>query len=518
MRTLLLALLVAPMATQSQSVSRADSALIGRLLLAEDRRDTTQDAYAAGLSHADPRIRRIAFRGMHRSRDAAFARRDSLSPAPASPRFANPAWRARFAALGRTNDNCAVLARALTDSAPQVRIRAADLAAALTPQEIVRPAPCGGDTAIIRVLKSWLPTLPTTANRQPRQPSWHAPAHAFVALARTSARNDLRAEMPRYVTSPIPGVRSYVVTAAAVMNDTAILRRLAADPDDNVKELAIVALRRIAGHSSDDAIAKALSSTGYQAVRAAAQALRGTPLRAEVLSAAISASVRIRRDSSETSRDARMALALLLADLAQPADWTRIATLTSDFDCLVADSIASLGRKLGNANATARCTKLPITLPPDAVRLALGADVRLRVTMADGSGGGTIIVKLRGDVAPLMAARVLDLARRGYYNGKPWHRVEHNFVVQGGGGGNEYVGFPRFFRDEVGNLSHMRGTIGMSTRGHDTGDAQWFFNLIDNTRLDREYTVFAEVTEGMDVVDGIFEGDVISRIEVIEAR
>jgi cyclophilin family peptidyl-prolyl cis-trans isomerase len=117
-----------------------------------------------------------------------------------------------------------------------------------------------------------------------------------------------------------------------------------------------------------------------------------------------------------------------------------------------------------------------------------------------------------------MAARVLDLARRGYYNGKPWHRVEHNFVVQGGGGGNEYVGFPRFFRDEVGNLSHMRGTIGMSTRGHDPGDAQWFFNLIDNTRLDREYTVFAEVTEGMDVVDGIFEGDVISRIEVIEAR
>ena len=55
----------------------------------------------------------------------------------------------------------------------------------------------------------------------------------------------------------------------------------------------------------------------------------------------------------------------------------------------------------------------------------------------------------------------------------------------------------------------------MSTRGHDTGDAQWFFNLIDNFRLNRDYTVFAEVVEGMAVVDGIFEGDVISRIEVL---
>jgi len=44
------------------------------------------------------------------------------------------------------------------------------------------------------------------------------------------------------------------------------------------------------------------------------------------------------------------------------------------------------------------------------------------------------------------------------------------------------------------------------TRGHDTGDAQWFVNLKDNLRLGRDYTVFAEVTEGMDVVDGILEG------------
>ena len=57
----------------------------------------------------------------------------------------------------------------------------------------------------------------------------------------------------------------------------------------------------------------------------------------------------------------------------------------------------------------------------------------------------------------------------------------------------------------------------MSTRGHDTGDAQWFVNLRDNLRLNPTYTVFAEVTEGIDVVDGMLEGDVIARIEEVRA-
>jgi cyclophilin family peptidyl-prolyl cis-trans isomerase len=127
------------------------------------------------------------------------------------------------------------------------------------------------------------------------------------------------------------------------------------------------------------------------------------------------------------------------------------------------------------------------------------------------------VVRLRGDVAPVMAARVLALARSGYYGGLTWHRVEADFVVQGGGpGANEYVGHPRFIRDELGTVPHVRGTVGMSTRGHDTGDAQWFVNLRNNhPRLTRSYTIFAEVIEGIEVVDGLLEGDVIARIEIL---
>jgi cyclophilin family peptidyl-prolyl cis-trans isomerase len=91
--------------------------------------------------------------------------------------------------------------------------------------------------------------------------------------------------------------------------------------------------------------------------------------------------------------------------------------------------------------------------------------------------------------------------------------VEHDFVIQGAAhGDNEYVGHAQFLRDEVGTVPHLRGTIGMSTRGHDSGDAQWFINLRDNQRLGRDYTVFAEVSEGMTVVDGILEGDTIESI------
>ena len=139
--------------------------------------------------------------------------------------------------------------------------------------------------------------------------------------------------------------------------------------------------------------------------------------------------------------------------------------------------------------------------------------------MASASGGGSFELQLFPDEAPATVARFVSLARRGYYNGLTFHRVATNFVIQGGSpGANEYVGADRFMRDELGLRSHVRGTLGISTRGRDTGDAQIFVNLIDNFRLDHDYTVFAEVVGGMDVMDDVLEGAVIARIEVVSTR
>lgn len=496
-----------PRSAAAQRYSAADSALVAQLLLAEDRRDTSMDAYAAGVRNGDVRIRVIARRGYVRSRDARFATRDSVLPElPAPPKYDDPAWRYRYRRLGNRNDNCRELREAIDDSAWAVRLRAADLVTSA----------CATDSAIVSTMRKWVRDLPATSIRRAGGVSWHAAAHGLVALARI-APADARTAMPRFSTSAIPQVRTRAALVAAVLDDTTTLARLAGDLDDNVKEAAITGLATAAGHADDQVILDALSANGYQAVRAAALALRETPMRSVVLSAAITNALRLRLDSSETSRDARRAVVNLIAAFATPPDWPRIAPLAADFDCAIATAVAELGNSLGNAAVKPRCTPFPTVLPPDAVRLALGAEVKLRVTMADSSAGGTFTVRLRGDIAPIMAARVLQLVRSGYYDGRPWHRVEADFVIQGPGA-NEYIGNPRYVRDELGIVPHVRGTVGMSTRAHDTGDAQWFVNLKDNLRLGRDYSVFGEVTEGIDVVDGILEGDVVTRIEVLPDR
>ncbi|MGC4085427.1 MAG: aminotransferase class I/II-fold pyridoxal phosphate-dependent enzyme [Vicinamibacterales bacterium] len=110
--------------------------------------------------------------------------------------------------------------------------------------------------------------------------------------------------------------------------------------------------------------------------------------------------------------------------------------------------------------------------------------------------------------------RFAQLAASGYYNRLTFHRVVPNGIIQGGSpGANEYSSDAPYMRDEVGQWPHVRGALGISTRGRDTGDAQIFIDLVDNPRYDHTYTVFAQVLNGMDVVDRIIEGDVIESVD-----
>jgi peptidyl-prolyl cis-trans isomerase B (cyclophilin B) len=141
------------------------------------------------------------------------------------------------------------------------------------------------------------------------------------------------------------------------------------------------------------------------------------------------------------------------------------------------------------------------------------ASARARVTIR---GVGSFELALIASEAPMSARRFVRLVESGYYNGLTFHRVVPNFVIQGGSpGANEYVGDATFMRDELGQWPHVRGAVGISTRGRDTGDAQIFVDLVDNPRLDHDYTVFAHVLNGMEVVDAILEGDVIEKIDIV---
>jgi cyclophilin family peptidyl-prolyl cis-trans isomerase len=131
--------------------------------------------------------------------------------------------------------------------------------------------------------------------------------------------------------------------------------------------------------------------------------------------------------------------------------------------------------------------------------------------------GGAFDIAFLPDEAPATIARFARLARAGYFDGLTFHRVVPNFVVQGGSPwANEYAGAPRFQRDELGFARHERGALGISTRGRDTGDAQIFIDLADVPRLNHDYTVFARVVSGLDVVDGILEADIIQRVTILK--
>lgn len=470
--SLLSALLLASCASSGSAGSGAssipDSALIAAILTAEDRRAADDPALAQGVQHSDPQVSALARRAVARIGDSAFTRRNEF-PVAAPPVWPEPAWRLRYRALSATRADCAGMAAALTDSSWVVRLRAADLVA----------ESCGTDPGIIDPLTGWVASMPPDVSHRPAGGvSWHAAAHAMVALSRLRpaiASPIIR----RLATHQNAHLREYAARAAMGADAGDVLRPLSRDPDANVRATAIEMLARRSGHADDTLFVAALSASQPQVVRAAAIALKGTahPMAAPALAAALA---NWTTRGHDTERDVRIALREALG---QPAT----------------DQVTPARRPsfLGSAVGPAR-----------------GAEVRLRVSMAPSGGGGSFVVRMRGDVAPITVARVLDLVDRGYYNGTGWHRVEHDFVIQGGSPGeNEYVGASPFFIDELGTAPHVRGTIGMSTRGHDTGDGQWFVNLRDNLRLGSDYTVFAEVVEGIEVVDGVMEGDVIASIE-----
>lgn len=130
---------------------------------------------------------------------------------------------------------------------------------------------------------------------------------------------------------------------------------------------------------------------------------------------------------------------------------------------------------------------------------------------------GQIEIELDLGAAPLTVINFINLARSGFYDGLDFHRVVPDFVIQGGCPRGDGWGGPDYLiRCEYSDLTYQRGTVGIATSGKDTGGSQWFICLSPQPRLDARYTIFGQVTEGMDVVDQITVGDLIQNILIQE--
>jgi cyclophilin family peptidyl-prolyl cis-trans isomerase/HEAT repeat protein len=449
--------------------------------------DAVSDAVVArAAADADPQLRRLAVRAT----TIPNGKSDSASEDVVKQALADPSAMVRIEALralgirGKgTESACAAATKGVGDREPQVVLAALD-----------QLTPCSSSADALAVLEQAVAEVSSTGDR------WHRPAHAIVALA-GAAPDRARSALPSFVASPVWQMRMYAARAAAALSDRAALEKLAADADDNVCEAAIEALSKVAGHDADASYRAALGRRGYQAVRAAALALTSDGHAAADGHDSAGSGDKSARGSSETAAVLKTNLDRLNAEAHDNSRDARTA---------IADALDSIGVHVDRPGPVREMTIDSDLSAEDLRRLS---SARARVTMR---GGAAFELALFTSQAPATVVRFVHLIESGYYNGLTFHRIVPNFVIQGGSpAANEYVGDASYMRDEVGLWPHVRGAVGISTRGRDTGDAQIFIDLVDNPRLDHEYTVFAQVLSPMDVVDRILEGDVIEKVDVL---
>jgi len=139
------------------------------------------------------------------------------------------------------------------------------------------------------------------------------------------------------------------------------------------------------------------------------------------------------------------------------------------------------------------------------------ADETLTFTLDTGNGeGGDVVIKLRPDLAPGHVARITELAQEGFYDGVVFHRVIDGFMAQGGDPTGTGMGGSKKpdIKAEFSSEPHVRGVCSMARSSNpNSANSQFFIVFDDATFLDRQYTVWGQVIEGMEHVDALPKGE-----------
>ena len=455
----------------------------------------TDDVITAALTDEDPQVRRLAVLAIGQG---------ALNEvrAPLARALADTSRLVRVEAVRALSERvdggqaCAELVALLEDPGVHVALEAIDRLAGCPPETTLEP----------------LDALGLQADSV-SEGDWHRAAHGLVALAGVSPFT-ARRRLPAFSSHPVWQMRMYAARAAARMELVPELLALAGDEHRNVREAAIAGLAPLVGHDADSVYLDALGADDPQLVLTAARSLAGSP-RPDVLQAAFDALQRMSAGRRETHRDVRLELLQRIRELGSLEDLDRVQPYMEDYDPVVARIAEFLRNEWTGSDLRWARPSPPERAPmPTWEEMREMAAARAVIRMA---GGGEIVLELLPFESPANTARFVRLAREGYFDGLTFHRVVANFVIQGGSpGANEYHGDGPYTRDELTMRSHLRGTVGISTRGRDTGDGQIFVNLVDNPRLDHNYTIIAVVVEGMDVVDGVLEGAVMEEVSVLE--
>ena len=133
--------------------------------------------------------------------------------------------------------------------------------------------------------------------------------------------------------------------------------------------------------------------------------------------------------------------------------------------------------------------------------------------------GGEIKFDFFPEDAPKTVENFVTLARKGFYDGLVFHRVEPGFVVQGGDPQGNGMGGPGYkIKAEFNKQKHVRGAVAMArSNDPDSAGSQFYIVLAPANFLDGKYTVFGIVTSGMDVVDKVRVGDKMKSVKIVDA-
>lgn len=272
-------------------------------------------------------------------------------------------------------------------------------------------------------------------------------------------------------------------------------------PDARVR---LTALEWVAARPGSEALeaVRALIAGDDPVVAGAAAATAGTMKATEALPEVRALAVRVPQEP-DLAEPVAGALVALEGKEAEPLLRTWLGHPHSNVRRVAAEFLTKL---TGQPVRSSR-----VEMPADTFRPPVapaGAKLTFRTKKGD------ITVALDTEQAPLTSGNLYALARKGYFRNVTFHRVVPDFVAQGGDPRGDGEGGPGYsIRCELTHRPYLRGTMGMALAGKDTGGSQFFFTHTPQPHLDGRYTVFGDVTAGMDVVDALLEGDVILDVQ-----
>lgn len=132
---------------------------------------------------------------------------------------------------------------------------------------------------------------------------------------------------------------------------------------------------------------------------------------------------------------------------------------------------------------------------------------------------GTVTLELYPDVAPVTVESFKKLVTKGFYDGLTFHRVIPGFMAQGGDPDGTGMGGPGFkLKAEFNHKKHVRGTLAMArTADPDSAGSQFYICYGPQPHLDNQYTIFGQVTDGMELIDDVKQGDVMKKVTLVES-